>query len=664
MSQVFEIGEVLGAKGNTKAKKLRQGGTLFVRVTPATNDMGKLELCLRGVKLKNVEGMFSRSDPFLEISSNIMSAGGMKWQTVYRSDHMPKNLDPEWKPFSVDIGRLCEGDFDKPIQIEVLDWEKSGTHRTMGKVETSVNRLLSAKITNAGGRVDVSKAFTLTKRGKDCGKIVVTQARCTQGAQPVNPSGGFGLAPLSEGNTEVSDELTLSERPVKISSSLLAPPVVANGGSTPSAPLAPMTQPLPPPSAPMAPPVSERRPKFVEYLTGGLELELSIASTSITIFHSWTPNSPLFVSTVDFTGSNGDPRQPGTLHYRDPNGQLNDYEKAITAVGGIIARYDSDQKFPVFGFGAKYNNVVQHCFQLGGRAEVDGIQGVLQAYRSTFHTGLTMSRPTVFAEVIDYTAATARSKFEMRQRVGSQCYKVLLIITDGAVSDIEATKKAIRAASNAPLSIVIVGVGNEDFSAMRVLDNLGGRDIVRFVEFSRHSNNRASLTSDTLAEIPDQLVDFFYSRGIKPLPAISGSQMSLNADEPTTEDVDLDVRISPTGQVSLNNYTGAMFDDTQYGTTTTFNTATPYFPSQASQQALMQQPSQSYGLNYSPTGTSQYNGFAQSSSSSPKLFHVQVPPNTPPGTQLRVTNPHTRQQLMVKVPAGVPPGGKFAVQSA
>jgi Copine len=46
---------------------------------------------------------------------------------------------------------------------------------------------------------------------------------------------------------------------------------------------------------------------------------------------------------IDFTGSNGDPRRPGTLHYIHPDGSLNDYEKAITAVGSIIAKYDNDQ---------------------------------------------------------------------------------------------------------------------------------------------------------------------------------------------------------------------------------------------------------------------------------------------------------------------------------
>ena len=42
---------------------------------------------------------------------------------------------------------------------------------------------------------------------------------------------------------------------------------------------------------------------------------------------------------IDFTGSNGDPRKPGTLHHFSQ--QMNGYEKAIAGVGGIVAKYDT-----------------------------------------------------------------------------------------------------------------------------------------------------------------------------------------------------------------------------------------------------------------------------------------------------------------------------------
>jgi hypothetical protein len=83
--------------------------------------------------------------------------------------------------------------------------------------------------------------------------------------------------------------------------------------------------------------------------------------------------------------------QTSSLHYRNPY-QPNEYEKglkcvhllmtvctAIQAVGSILAYYDSDKMFPVYGFGAKippYWNV-SHCFPLNGNPsnpEVPGVQ--------------------------------------------------------------------------------------------------------------------------------------------------------------------------------------------------------------------------------------------------------------------------------------------------
>ena len=45
------------------------------------------------------------------------------------------------------------------------------------------------------------------------------------------------------------------------------------------------------------------------------------------------------------------------------------------------------------------------------------------------------------------------------------------MLTDGAISDMEDTKRAIIAASHLPMSIIIVGVGGADFDAMDALDS-------------------------------------------------------------------------------------------------------------------------------------------------------------------------------------------------
>ena len=75
-----------------------------------------------------------------------------------------------------------------------------------------------------------------------------------------------------------------------------------------------------------------------------------------------------------------------------------------------------------------------------------------------------------------------------------QQYYVLMMLTDGVVTDIDETCQALVAASHLPMSVIIVGVGNADFSLMEFLDgddgslvdrfgNTAARDIVQFVPF-------------------------------------------------------------------------------------------------------------------------------------------------------------------------------------
>lgn len=244
-------------------------------------------------------------------------------------------------------------------------------------------------------------------------------------------------------------------------------------------------------------------------------------------------------------------KNTGTLHHIDPNSR-NHYEQAIAAIVSILLQYDSDKKIPVVGFGAKYGGVVRHLFQCGAGLEADGLDGVLDAYESVFRTGLIMSRPTVFNEVLEAAAERSqKSQLEAQQR-GGQAYTILLIISDGAVSDVNATAACLKRISDNPLSVVIVGVGNADFRAMRFLDDYaqqstGCRDIAQFVPFNEHAHSSQSLTKATLEEIPEQLVSYFQSRGIPPLPPImranNESMMDLGGGE-VEEEIDLSLDIT------------------------------------------------------------------------------------------------------------------------
>ncbi|CAL1596437.1 unnamed protein product [Knipowitschia caucasica] len=251
----------------------------------------------------------------------------------------------------------------------------------------------------------------------------------------------------------------------------------------------------------------EREFTFLDYIMGGCQLNFTIA--------------------IDFTGSNGDPRTPQSLHYINPEG-YNEYLAAIWAVGNVVQDYDSTKMFPVFGFGAQVPPLgqVSHEFPINFDAAnpfCAGIEGVVTAYQQCLPQ-LKLWGPTNFSPVINHVACFARQA--LQQHTASQ-YFVLLIITDGVITDMDQTRSAIVNASRLPMSIIIVGVGGEDFSAMEFLDSddsllrapnneIAARDIVQFVPFRQFQGNRVALAQSVLAELPDQVTSFFNSYKLKP----------------------------------------------------------------------------------------------------------------------------------------------------
>ncbi|XP_019732672.1 copine-8 isoform X2 [Hippocampus comes] len=252
---------------------------------------------------------------------------------------------------------------------------------------------------------------------------------------------------------------------------------------------------------------------FLDYIKGGTQINFTVA--------------------IDFTASNGNPAQPTSLHYMSPY-QLNAYAMALKAVGEIIQDYDSDKMFPALGFGAKLppDGRISHEFALNGNPQnpyCAGIDGVMEAYYQSLKS-VQLYGPTNFSPVVNHVARYAASVKD-----GSQ-YFVLLIITDGVISDMAQTKESIINASCLPMSIIIVGVGPAEFDAMIELDGdevrissrgrYAERDIVQFVPFrdyidrtGNHILSMARLAKDVLAEIPDQFLSYMRTRGIKPAPA-------------------------------------------------------------------------------------------------------------------------------------------------
>lgn len=103
--------------------------------------------------------------------------------------------------------------------------------------------------------------------------------------------------------------------------------------------------------------------KFNQFEQGSLNITNFKIETEYTfleyLYSGWQIS--LFVG-IDFTGSNGNPQNPSSLHYLGANNQ---YDSAINSVGSILQPYDYNGAFPVYGFGGNPNGMgTSHCFAL------------------------------------------------------------------------------------------------------------------------------------------------------------------------------------------------------------------------------------------------------------------------------------------------------------
>mmetsp|Transcript_5814 Transcript_5814/g.13742 ORF Transcript_5814/g.13742 Transcript_5814/m.13742 type:complete len:314 (+) Transcript_5814:88-1029(+) len=226
-STVFEVDSLLSARGGTKTKKIRNGGTVTA-VIRKSQGAGVLRFKMSGEGLKNQEGFLRKSDPFFELVRRDDTAGGATFNTVFRSEVVKDNLSPDWKQASIELSQLCGGNFDLPFFVKIYDHESDGKHESMGQFETTVN----AMVQGAG-----NASIPVKLKGKDAGTVVLHKAE------------------LSLPQSTESSEEGVEEEMAQMSVSPSAIPRTAN------------------------------KPTFIDYVSGGCQLNVTVA--------------------IDFTGSNG-----------------------------------------------------------------------------------------------------------------------------------------------------------------------------------------------------------------------------------------------------------------------------------------------------------------------------------------------------------------------
>lgn len=244
----------------------------------------------------------------------------------------------------------------------------------------------------------------------------------------------------------------------------------------------------------------------------------SLSQVTDALAHAGLESSNLIVG-IDFTKSN---EWTGKISFNrkslhDIGDTPNPYEQAISIIGRTLSAFDEDNLIPCFGFGdASTHDQEVFSFYPDGRP-CDGFEEALRRYRELV-PNLRLAGPTSFAPIIETAIGIADS-------TGGQ-YHVLLIIADGQVTrsvdtqsgqlspQERATIDAIVKASDYPLSIVLVGVGDGPWDIMREFDdNIPSRafDNFQFVNFTEIMSKNVPINRketdfalSALMEIPAQ----------------------------------------------------------------------------------------------------------------------------------------------------------------
>ena len=184
------------------------------------------------------------------------------------------------------------------------------------------------------------------------------------------------------------------------------------------------------------------------------------------------------------------------------------YERCLRIINPVMKNFDEDNIFPVYRFGcseSKADAVVPLLHPQTMDPHFHGFEGVSQAYRQAVSL-VTMSGPTTLAPII-------RQAIEVSKSYGKQ-FVILLVLTDGDMSDAERDAQAIIEASEYPIAISVVGLGDGPFDTMeRFDDRIKGRkfDNFQFVnftamekKFARDENPELSLATHVFMEVPLQ----------------------------------------------------------------------------------------------------------------------------------------------------------------
>jgi len=445
---VFSLGQLMGAKGCSLAKRLgtdgkkRSGAYLVVSGNGVVEDREVLEYrfaCQDLVQQHNIiidkidrSKVIDKCRPYFRLER--LNKDDQSWELVWKSEVLKQTLDPVWNEARLPLQVLCNDDQNNPLKITVWDYEKnSSSHVILGFVESTVAEII--------------------EKSKDGGIPVFIIMREKQKYFRGSKLKQVGL--LKVLNASV------------------------------------MTV-----------------PSMLQYFSGGMSLDLMVG--------------------IDCSVANG--VSENNLHFSKNNLLNNDYQAGIKKLGTITENFSRGRHSSLWGLGAEIDGEYRDCYAI--KENLCESKSLLKAYEDSVVNDpvFALGKEVSLNQFIE--AATFRTIRFSKKRPR---YTVLAVFIAGDFVDLpETIDKICTAAEDAPISIIIFGLGNSEFSSAKKLCGSGekngkltdsrgipiARDIFTFVSFKQFGGNADEAIAEALKDIPEQFVQYQLMNGAKPLPAV------------------------------------------------------------------------------------------------------------------------------------------------
>ncbi|CAD8199413.1 unnamed protein product [Paramecium pentaurelia] len=142
------LGSIAGSRDQVLIVDIKKGtkktGSLIVKAEQVRSLNQKLRMQIYGSQLPNTRFLpWQSTCPFFRLYRE--SQDSNQNLLIYESEKIKNCQNPKWRRLDITLQKLCNGNLEKLLKVEVLDYKFHGNHQQIGHTQFRVNEVIDMK---------------------------------------------------------------------------------------------------------------------------------------------------------------------------------------------------------------------------------------------------------------------------------------------------------------------------------------------------------------------------------------------------------------------------------------------------------------------------------------------------------------------------------------